>query len=188
MDGLPSKSPVQSYFRVRTAALTAEQAARQAASVIHRGLMDLCEAPLSGSDIARETAAMRQVVLDLAGITGHRVRAVEWSGGTPDALSGQEPRSQEEMWLARWIIGHQVHVLFNVYATIVLRAAAERLRTGAVREAIHRLVRATVYVQGFAAARAHAAGLPADFYNTAVRPTMVPTVVSVPLTTANTMS
>ncbi|WP_431045867.1 hypothetical protein ACQUSR_29905 [Streptomyces sp. P1-3] len=183
-DGLPVRSPVQGYFRVRTAALTAGQAAHQAAQVIHRGLADLCEVPLSGSDIVRETAAMRQVVVDLAGSEespqGTGDRSGE-SGESAPAAPGTGPRWQEEMWLSRWITGHHVHVLFNVYATITLRQAVERLRGGAVREAIARIDRTTVYVQGFAAARAHAAALPSDFYNTTVRPTMVPTVVPVPL-------
>lgn len=180
-DGLPVRSPVQSYFRVRTAALTAGQAAHQAALVIHRGVADLCEAPLSGSDIARETAAMRQVVVDLLGGEEGLVGPVEQGDEAGDTLWERVARRQEEMWLSRWINGHHVHVLFNVYATIALREAVERLREGAVREATTQLARTTVYVQGFAAARAHAAALPSDFYNTTVRPTMVPTVVPVPL-------
>ncbi|WKX69194.1 hypothetical protein [Streptomyces sp. XD-27] len=179
-DQLPVRSPVQSYFRVRTAALTAGQAAHQAAQVICRGLADLCEAPVSGSDIARETAAMRQVVVDLVG-GEESPEDTEDLGGEAAAAVPERWARQEEMWLSRWITGHHVHVLFNVYATIALRQALERLREGAVREATAQIARATVYVQGFAAARAHAAALPADFYNATVRPTMVPTVVPVPL-------
>ncbi|TJZ54238.1 hypothetical protein FCH28_13745 [Streptomyces piniterrae] len=180
-DGLPARSPVQSYFRVRTAVLTAAQAAQQAALVIHRGLADLCDAPLSGSDIARETTAMRQLVVDLAGSEDSPKTPEDGGSEASDTSPGTGQGRQEEMWLSRWITGHHVHVLFNVYATIALREAVERLREGAVREATAQIERTTVYVQGFAAARAHAAALPADFYNTTIRPTMVPTVVPVPL-------
>ncbi|MGW0737054.1 hypothetical protein [Streptomyces sp. NPDC002851] len=182
---LPAKSAVQSYFRVRTAELTAGQAARQAAEVIHRGLVDLRDAPIAGSDIARETAAMRQVVLDLAGDEAD-LTDDGGDGGEPEAESKADdpshtPRRPEDMWLARWITGHHIHVLFNVYATFALREAGRALQDGDWPEATALLARTTVYVQGFPAARAHAAALPADYYATSVRPTMVPTVVPVPL-------
>ena len=183
--GVPAKSAVQGYFRVRTADLTAGQASRQAAEVIHRGLVDLRDAPMAGSDIVRETDAMRQVVVDLAG-DGKDLTA-DGSGGVEPGADGEvaapacAPQRWEDMWLARWIIGHHIHVLFNVYATFALREACRALREGAWPEATALLARTTVYVQGFPAARAHAAALPAEHYASAVRPTMVPTVVPVPL-------
>ncbi|GHI03989.1 hypothetical protein Scel_23100 [Streptomyces cellostaticus] len=182
---LPAKSAVQDYFRVRTAELTAGQAARQAVEVIHRGLVDLRDTPLAGSDIARETAAMRQVVVDLAGddadLTDDGGEGVEPGLDTQADVPSFAPRRPEDMWLARWITGHHVHVLFNVYATFALRSANQALRDGDWPEATALLARTTVYVQGFPAARAHAAALPAEHYANAVRPTMVPTVVPVPL-------
>ncbi|MBH1934282.1 hypothetical protein I5Q34_08230 [Streptomyces sp. AV19] len=186
-ESLPAKSAVQSYFRVRTAELGAGQAAHQAAGVIHRGLVDLCDAPLAGSDIARETAAMRQVALDLLGQETFPEEATN-AAAEPGTGPGEDPvdgiRRPEDMWLARWITGHHIHVLFNVYATFALREAVRRLREGQWPQSTALLHRATVYVQGFPAARAHASALPADHYATAVRPTMVPTVVPVPLSGA----
>ncbi len=62
---LPTRSHVQGYFRVRTTALTGPQAALHAVLVIQSAIADLRNVPLAGSDIARETAALRQVVVDL---------------------------------------------------------------------------------------------------------------------------
>jgi hypothetical protein len=134
--------------------------------------------PLAGSDIARETAAMRPVVLDLAGFPGDATGDVEPDDGEIDAVSAD---AQRQVWLSRWIVDHHVHVLLNVYATIALQSAITLLRAGDMRAATLKLGTVTTYVEGFAPARAHAAAVPSDFYNLVVRPTMVPTVVPVPL-------
>jgi hypothetical protein len=178
----PQPSPPRDWFgRCRATpirSLTAQQAALHAALVIHSGIADLRSAPLAGSDIARETAAMRQVVIDLAGSGDDSQHNIELDNAAIDLVPAH---TQQQVWLSRWIIGHHVHVLFNVYAAIALRDTIRLLRAGTVHAAADQLARATTYVQGFAAARAHAATLPADFYNEVVRPTMVPTVVPVPL-------
>lgn len=175
---LPTRSHVQGYFRVRTTTLTAAQAALHAAIVIESAIADLRNAPLAGSDLARETAAMRQVVVDLAGSSGEDVAVVDAGDGAIEAVP---EASQRQVWLSRWIVGHHVHVLLNVYATIALQEAIALLRAGETHLATHKLETVTTYVKGFAPARAHAATLPSDFYNVVVRPTMVPTVVPVPL-------
>ena len=176
---LPTRSHVQGYFRVRTTALTAPQAALHAALVIESAIADLRNAPLAGSDIARETAAMRQVVVDLAGSSeGEPGAEIDSDDGRIEVVPAA---SQRQVWLSRWIIGHHVHVLLNVYATIALQEAIALLRAGETHLATHKLATVTTYVKGFAPARAHAATLPSDFYNVVVRPTMVPTVVPVPL-------
>ncbi len=175
---LPTRSPVQGYFRVRTTALTAPQAALHAAVVIQSAIADLRNVPLAGSDIDRETAALRQVLVDLAGPCGDALPEVECDDGEIDVVSAG---AQRQLWLARWIVGHHVHVLLNVYATIALQEAIALLRAGELRAATRKLETVTTYVQGFAPARAHAAALPSEFYNSVVRPTMVPTVVPVPL-------
>lgn len=177
-DALPTRSHVQGYFRVRTTALSAAQAALHAALVIESALADLRNAPLAGSDLARETTAMRQVVVDLAGSEGEQVVVADPDDGQIEAVPES---SQREVWLSRWIVGHHVHVLLNVYATIALQEAIALLRAGRTHEATHKLTTVTTYVKGFAPSRAHAATLPSDFYNVVVRPTMVPTVVQVPL-------
>ncbi|WP_328787453.1 hypothetical protein [Streptomyces sp. NBC_00273] len=56
---LPAESTSQSYFRVREGELSDQQAALHGVLVIHRGLEDLCDAPLSGSDLALEVTGMR---------------------------------------------------------------------------------------------------------------------------------
>ena len=175
---LATRSHVQGYFRVRTTALTAPQAALHAALVIVSAIADLRNAPLAGSDIARETAAMRQVVVDLAGSEGEPGAEIDSDDGQIEVVPAA---SQRQVWLSRWIVGHHVHVLLNVYATIALQEAIALLRAGETHLATHKLATVTTYVKGFAPARAHAATMPSDFYNVVVRPTMVPTVVPVPL-------
>jgi hypothetical protein len=175
---LPTRSHVQGYFRVRAMALTAPQAALHAVLVIQSAIADLRNVPLAGSDIARETAAMRRVIIDLAGLPGDETGDVEPDDGEIDTVSADARR---QVWLSRWIVGHHVHVLLNVYATIALQEAIALLRAGDMRAATLKLATVTTYVEGFAPARAHAAALPSDFYNLVVRPTMVPTVVPVPL-------
>jgi hypothetical protein len=176
---LPTRSHVQRYFRVRSTVLSAPQAALHAALVIESAIADLRNAPLAGSDIARETTAMRQVVVDLVGSdAAQQTVDIDDDDGQIEAVPAS---SQRQVWLARWIIGHHVHVLLNVYATIALQEVIALLRAGESHLATHKLATVTTYVQGFAPARAHAATLPSDFYNVVVRPTMVPTVVPVPL-------
>jgi hypothetical protein len=181
---LPTRSHVQLYFRVRTTALSGAQAALHAALVIESALTDLRNAPLAGSDIARETAGLRQVVVDLAGSQGQAAPGVGGDGdgsGSGDGIEAVPASSQRQVWLARWIVGHHVHVLLNVYATIALQDAIALLRAGERPRAAQKLATVATYVRGFAPARAHAATLPSDFYNVVVRPTMVPTVVAAPL-------
>ncbi|GAB2724026.1 hypothetical protein GCM10010442_51600 [Kitasatospora kifunensis] len=181
-EGVPAESTSQSYFRVREVELSDQQAALHGVLVIHRGLEDLCDAPLSGADLALEVAGMRQSVLDLTGAA---------PGTVPDTLPGPVPPvavpepgagpSMESVWSARWLIGHQVHVLFNICAAVCVAEATRRLRHGDVDAALLRLADATVYVRGFPAAMTHASMIPADYYMAAIRQTMAPPSVDVPL-------
>ncbi|MFF1871443.1 hypothetical protein [Kitasatospora herbaricolor] len=175
---LPAESISQSYFRVREAELTDQQAALHGTLAIHRGLEDLCDAPLSGADLALEMAAMRQSVLDLTGAV---------AGAAPDRLPPvpvPEPAagaSWESVWSTRWLIGHQVHVLFNIGAAVAVADATHHLRHGDHDAALLRLADATVYVRGFPAAMTHASTIPADHYMAEIRRTMAPPLVDVPL-------
>lgn len=176
---LAPRSPAQAYFRVRTAALAGREAALHAATLVESAVADLRETPLACSDLVRELAAMRQVLLDVI----LRDDDVQCGDADEDAIPRTEltKRTQEQLWLLRWIVGHQVHALFNVHATIALQDAIRSLRNDRPHKACEDLWRATIYVQGFAAARAHALSLPADYYMTTLRPTMLPPLMAVPL-------
>jgi hypothetical protein len=181
-EDLPAESTSQSFFRVRELELTDQQAALHGALVIHRGLEDLCDAPLSGADLALEVAGMRQSVLDLTG-AGPGEAPGPGPGRAPSAAASEPGAgsSLEGVWSARWLIGHQVHVLFNVCAAVAVADAADCLRRGAVDAALRRLADATVYVRGFPAAMTHASTVPADYYMASIRHTMAPPSVDVPL-------
>ncbi|MFD9379754.1 hypothetical protein ACFWBH_30260 [Streptomyces sp. NPDC059999] len=174
---LPAESTSQSFFRVREKELSDQQAALHGVLVIGRGLQDLCDAPLSGGDLALELAGMRQAVVDLTGAmpgTGHSDPPVD----VPEPGTGA---TLEETWSARWLIGHQVHVLFNICAAVAVADAAGHLRNGDSDAALLRLADATVYVRGFPAAMTHASTIPADYYMAAIRQTMAPPSVDMPL-------
>ncbi|WP_232247289.1 hypothetical protein [Kitasatospora azatica] len=198
-EAVPAESTSQSFFRVREVELSDQQAALHGVLVIHRGLADLCDAPLSGADLAVEVAGMRQSVLDLTGValdlTGAGLDvtgvALDLNGVAADAEPGPvrspalpEPAAEpslESEWTARWLIGHQVHVLFNICAAVAVADATRHLRHGEDAAALRRLADATVYVRGFPAAMTHASTIPADYYMAAVRHTMAPPSVDVPL-------
>lgn len=181
-EALPAESISQSFFRVREVELSDQQAALHGVLVVHRALEDLCEAPLSGADLALETAGMRQSVLDLTGAA---------PGVGPDSVPDSAPplavpepaaeASLESVWSARWLIGHQVHVLFNVCAAVAVADATRHLRDGDGDAALLRLADATVYVRGFPAAMTHASTVPAEYYMASIRHTMAPPSVDVPL-------
>ncbi|MFJ4654614.1 hypothetical protein ACIP5Y_25365 [Nocardia sp. NPDC088792] len=176
-EDLPADSVSQSFFRVREVDLSDQQAALHGVLVIHRGLQDLCRAPLSGADLAVEVAGMRQAALDLTG-TG---AIDEPSQTTFPEFAPAEEVSLEREWTARWLVGHQVHVLFNICAAVAVTDAVHHLRDGAADAALERLAHATTYVRGFPAAMTHASTIPVDYYMAAVRPTMQPPDVAIPL-------
>lgn len=82
-EGLPAESTSQSFFRVREGELSDQQAALHGVLVIHRRLEDLCDAPLSGSDLALEVAGMRRSVLDLTGAAPGAVVTTPLTPGPP---------------------------------------------------------------------------------------------------------
>lgn len=176
-EDLPAGSISESFFRVREVDLSDHQAASHGASIVQRGLEDLCEAPLSGADLAVEVAGMAQAVLDLTGTSTSDAPLDTPAVDTP-AVDGT---SLEARWTARWIIGHQVHVLFNMCAAGAVTDAAHHLRHGAVRAALRRLGDATTFVRGFPAAMTHASTIPVEYYTAAVRPSMQPPEVARPL-------
>ncbi|MFC8596587.1 hypothetical protein [Streptomyces atroolivaceus] len=175
---LPAESISQSFFRVRERELSDQQAALHGVMVVHRALEDLCEAPLSGGDLALELAGMRQAVVDLTGATPGPDPASAPPENVPEPGRGA---SLKDVWHARWLIGHQAHVLFNVCAAVAVADAAGHVRHGNNDAALARLADATVYVRGFPAAMTHASTIPADYYMAAIRQTMRPPSVDVPL-------
>ncbi|GAA2152052.1 hypothetical protein GCM10009760_48190 [Kitasatospora kazusensis] len=177
-EALPPESTSQSFFRVREVELSDQQAALHGVLVVHRGLEDLCDAPLSGADLALEVAGMRQSVLDLTGAGPGAGPDPVPPVAVPEPGAGASPESE---WSARWLVGHQVHVLFNVCAAVAVADATRHLRHGDGDAALLRLADATVYVRGFPAAMAHASAIPADHYMAEIRHTMAPPSVDVPL-------
>lgn len=176
-EDLPAESVSQSFFRVREVELSDQQAALHGVLVVHRGLGDLCRAPLSGSDLAVEVAGMRQAALDLTGAAVSDGPPLE-----PQAIPATtDGVSLESEWTARWLVGHQVHVLFNICAAVAVTDAAHHLRHGVAGAALQRLGHATTYVRGFPAAMTHASTIPVDYYMQAVRPTMQPPDAAIPL-------
>ncbi len=177
-EDIPAESTSQAYFRVREVELSDQQAALHGALVIHRGLEDLCDASLSGADLALEVTGMRQAVLDLTGAAPGGDAEPVPPVAVPESGVGA---SLETVWSARWLIGHQVHVLFNVCAAVAVADAARHLRHGDGDAALGRLADATVYVRGFPAAMNHASTIPADYYMAAIRQTMAPPSTDIPL-------
>lgn len=177
-EDVPAESTSQSYFRVREVELSDQQAALHGALVIQRGLEDLCDAPLSGADLALEVAGMRQSVLDLTGAATGTDPTLASPVPLPEPGAGP---SLESVWSARWLIGHQVHVLFNICAAVAVSDATHRLRHGDGDTALLRLADATAYVRGFPAAMTHASTIPTDYYMATVRQSMAPPSVDAPL-------
>ncbi|WP_308117557.1 hypothetical protein [Streptomyces anatolicus] len=177
-EDIPAQSISQSYFRVREEELSDQQAALHGVLVIQRALEDLGDAPLGGGDLALETAGMQQAVVDLTGTA---------PGTGPDfdppitVPATGTVAALEDVWSARWLIGHQVHVLFNVCAAVAVADAADNLRRGNRDTVLRRLADATVYVRAFPAAMTHASTIPADYYRAAIRQTMAPPSVDNPL-------
>ncbi|MEU9100463.1 hypothetical protein [Streptomyces sp. NPDC048361] len=92
---------------------------------------------------------MRQAVADLTGATPDTGR----DAGRREAAPEPGTRaSRKDVWSARWLIGHQVHVLFNVCAAVAVADAAGYLRRGDSDAALLRQADATTYVRGFPAA------------------------------------
>lgn len=117
---LPAESASQSFFRVRERELSDQQAALHGVLVVHRGLEDLCDAPPSGPDLALEVTGMRQSVLDPTGAAPGANHDSVPPLAVPEAGAGS---SSESVRSARWVIGHQVHALFNVCAAVAVADA-----------------------------------------------------------------
>ncbi|WP_285500772.1 hypothetical protein [Actinokineospora sp. NBRC 105648] len=169
-EDLSPRSTSESFFRVREVELSDRQAALHGVSVVHRGLRDLCHAPISGADLAVEVAAMRRAVVDLTGSP----TAGDPPPPRPSAPGPDVEGSLEQVWTARWIIGHHVHVLFNLCAAVAVTDAVRHLRERARQAAVERLEHATAFVRGFPAAMAHAGTIPVEYYASSVRPSMQP--------------
>ncbi len=177
---LPAQSPAQAYFRLRSMTLCPRSAALHITVLVEAGLFDLLEAPLAGSDLARELQALRQALVDMAS-PGRDGGLADASQREATGATVPETRSEEQIWLSRWIIGHQLHALFSVNAAIAVRDAIRAVGDERSGPAAQALERATVHVKALAAARAHALAIPAEFYLATLRATMVPPLAPVPL-------
>jgi hypothetical protein len=168
------RSAAQRYFRIRTAALSGDRALWHCLRVIADVAEDLVDAPISGSDIRRMSLAMSTVLGRLPG-------AEHVDEAAPPATHPAQALPIEEIWFRRWIIGHQLHAMLNVYAAQALTDAANALRENDLHRAVVALDDSTKLVDGFAAARAQALGVPAAVYQEVLRPTMLPPLTEVPL-------
>jgi hypothetical protein len=167
-------SVAQKYFRIRTAALSADQELWHCLRVIAAAMADLVDAPVCGSDIHRTATAIATMLRRISGPQG--------TAGSAPRLQRSAQLTDEETWLRRWIIGHQLHAMLNVHAAYALADAADALRRQATSEAVTALHDAAQIVAGFASARAQALALPAAFYHEILRPSMLPPLTEAPLT------
>jgi hypothetical protein len=172
---IEAKSLVQDYFRIRTADISGEEAAGEAIGLLVRALEDLRSAPVSGATMTREVAAIRQVLTDFGGPNA--------AGTVIDATQNRQPLAKvnTQRWYFRWIVAHQLHALFNVCASMAIGSAIGVLHEGDPDKVSEYLRRATIYVQGFSPARAHALAIPSWYYNEVLRPSMAPPLSSAPL-------
>jgi hypothetical protein len=168
------RSEVQRYFRIRTAELSANTAMLECLRVIGDATEDLVNAPLAGSDLTRVMSAMSAVI---DSVPAKNVPALmEQLQALP-----RTNLAAEEMWMRRWVVGHQLHAMLNVHAAYALADAAEGLRSGDQHRAVRALDNATRIVEGFAGARAQALAVPDWFYQEVLRLSMLPPLTSVPL-------
>ncbi len=170
-------NPIRSYFAVRSATLSAPQAAAQEALVVARGLADLLHAPVDRDDLLAELAAFRAVLRDflLNKPSKDSSRVVE----CPPLLADSASKGSAA---ERWVVGHQVYLMFNIRAATTVQLALRALNQDRSGDAVRHLTAAAGYVRGFTGAMGHAGAMPGAVYRQKVRPTMAPPAVSVPLT------
>jgi hypothetical protein len=171
---VPPRSVAQQYFRIRTAVLSGDQALWHCLRVVADAAGDLIDAPVSGSDLHRLGLAISTVLSRMSGS--------EHGRATSHAASSMAATwAVEEIWLRRWIIGHQVHAMLNVFAAYAIADATDAVRAKDLHRAVAAINDATRIVEGFSAARAHALAVPAAFYQDVLRPTMLPPLTAAPL-------
>jgi hypothetical protein len=170
--------PVHVYFGVRRQPLSAEQYAAHAATVLFRAVADTRHARIDVNDLCAELDAVATLLARFAPGHGERLAAEAWV--PPGARPPYEPAGGA---MERWIAVHHAYFLLNVHAAATLDAAVSGLRRGHTGGA-ELLREAATYVRGFTATMAHAAALPAGYYEESVRPTMQPPTTPFPLTGA----
>lgn len=179
-------NPIQTYFRLRRAAMTRRQAAAHATRTLALATADLHLAPLAGSDLERSCVAMQQVIHDLFMLAhppgrGGVAHALRYEEAVTSASDPAAARDLEALWSLRWVVGHHLHAVFNVMAAVAVDQTVAKLRAGLAQGAAEHLKRAIAYVEGFPAARAQSLAVPPEFYNLVLRPSMLPPLVPAPL-------
>lgn len=176
LDSTPEpRSAAQRYFRLRTADLPPDHRLWYFTTTVARVAEDLFDAPVAGSDLLRIGEAAVTVLDMMTRPPGPVIEYISSARPLPE-------RPIEEVWLRRWILGHQLHAMFNVHAAHALTDAIDALRSGRPHGAATALDAATRIVEGFAGARAYALAVPADFYQEVLRPSMLPPLTEAPLT------
>jgi hypothetical protein len=176
---LPPPVPVHSdYFRIRHAGLNAEEHAAQSVVVIFRALADLRTLPIDVNDLITEIRGLAVVMELQRPVPGAPAGGAE---GSTEATDGDWFQPTGDL-LDRWFLLHQAYFLLNMTAEAELDRAGVQLDAGLTREAAHTLEQVAVLVRAFTAGMAHAAAMPAPFYQEVVRPTMAPPAVAKNLT------
>lgn len=168
-------TPAQEYFRIRTGPLDARAYLAQTARLLAGALAEIGDAAIAGSDIERLARSIDRVLIDLGATGGHRPEPPPAGAGSVDGIS------DEQRWMQRWVVAHQLHALFNVNAAVWISGAAHAAADGDPATAAQCLTTACTYVEAFSPSRALALAIPADFYNAVLRATMTPPLTSTPL-------
>jgi hypothetical protein len=197
-EAIPVRAPNHIYFGVRGSGpdarfLSPAQAAVFETTICYWVLADLRHAMIDINDLAAEVAALRMVLASLLtgqdetvpSGSGETVQSgPEYAGAARTPVPGGPPGGFEPDGdgLDRWIVAHHAYFMFNIRAAAAAVAAVHATAAGRDGLAARSLRAASCYVRGFTGAMAHAAALPAAYYQRIVRPTMAPPAVPRELT------
>lgn len=165
-------SAYDAYLGVRRLDLSEVEIAAEVTAVARASLEDLRLVWLDAPSIAAELRAIARMLERIAG--GPAGADLPEARGALAAARRRPSRSDHRQGLRRWILGHHLYGVFNLYAAHDLEAAAAEIARGALGRASGLLGEAVLFVRGFTAAMAHAGGVSADYYGRVVRPTMSP--------------
>jgi hypothetical protein len=162
------------YLGVRRPPFSEEQSGAQIVGIVQRALVDLQYAPIGVHDAVHELAGIVALLRDL---TLSSVEPRSASGVPSEGRIAPSPATRfvpTGDGLQRWLIGHHLYAVFNLYAAARLREAVPAIDHGDGEKAARFIDAGVVYVLGFTGAMSHAAAVSADIYASVIRPTMHP--------------